>query len=118
MVPRYGQMILDSVEIWNCSQTDTYKAALRFDNAATLYSQVTNSAIHHGNAWGIRVVSSNNILFFNNIIFDFSPIGFGVLSSSNITIDFNVVGYVHPRLSFSGQHIIDKEGAFSICAYN
>jgi hypothetical protein len=54
-------MILDSVEIWNCSQTDSFKSALRFDNAATLYSQVTNSAIHHGNGWGVRVVSSKNI---------------------------------------------------------
>jgi len=80
-------MFLDSVEIWNCSQTDSYKAALRFDNAATLYSQVTNSAIHNGNAWGVRVVSSKNILFENNVIFAFAPIGFGVLSSANITIN-------------------------------
>lgn len=63
MIPRYGQIILDSVEIWNCSQSDSYKAALRFDNAATLESKVINSAIHNGNAWGVRVVSSNNILF-------------------------------------------------------
>jgi len=30
---RYGQTIIDSVEVHNCSQTDTYKSAIRFEGA-------------------------------------------------------------------------------------
>jgi hypothetical protein len=28
---RYGQLILDNVEVYNCSQIDTYKSAIRFE---------------------------------------------------------------------------------------
>jgi len=80
-------MVLDSVEIKNCSQRDTYKAALRFDTAATLWSSVNNSAIHNGFGWGVSVILSENIVFFNNMIFGFTPIGFAVQTSKNITID-------------------------------
>jgi len=62
---------------------------------------VSNSAIHNGNAWGVHIKTSANILFKNNVIFSFKPIGFGVQTSKNITIDGNVVGYVDKRPGFS-----------------
>lgn len=34
IISRTGTTILDSVEIFNCSQIDTFKAALRFESAA------------------------------------------------------------------------------------
>jgi len=80
-------MFLDSVEIKNCSQRDSYKAAVRFDSAVKLWSKVSNSAIHNGKAWGVHIINSENIVFFNNVIFRFAPIGVGVQSSKNITID-------------------------------
>ena len=64
-------MFLDSVEIKNCSQRDTYKAAVRFDTAATLWSTVSNCAIHNGFGWGVHIILSENIVFFNNMIFGF-----------------------------------------------
>ena len=42
----------------------------------------------------------------------------GVQTSNNVTIDGNVLGKVTPRTTFEGQKILDKEGGFSICAYN
>jgi hypothetical protein len=30
---RYGQLVLDHVEVFNCSQIDTYKSAIRFEYA-------------------------------------------------------------------------------------
>ena len=80
-------MILDSIEIKNCSQRDSYKAAVRFDTAATLWSSVSNCAIHNGFGWGVNIILSENIVFFNNMIFGFRPIGFGVQTSKNITIN-------------------------------
>ena len=53
---------MDNVEIFNCSQIDTFKAALRFEGASQKWSSITNSAIHNGYGWGLRVKSSSNIL--------------------------------------------------------
>jgi len=86
-------MFLDSVEIKNCSQRDSYKAAVRFDSASTLWSKVSNCAIHNGIGWGVHIINSEKVVFYNNMIFAFSPIGFGVQASKNITIDQNVFGY-------------------------
>lgn len=119
IVTRVGSTIMDSVEIFNCSQIDTFKAAIRFESAATNYSSITNSAIHNGYAWGMNIKASANIHVANNTFFQFRPIGFGVTSSRNITIDGNIVAGVVDRTTLeSGDQAVDKAGAFSICAYN
>ena len=59
---RYGHTIMDNVEIFNCSQIDTFKAALRFEGASQMWSSITNSAIHNGYAWGLNVKTSSHIL--------------------------------------------------------
>jgi hypothetical protein len=72
---RYGQTYLDNVEIFNCSQIDTEKAALRWENNALGHSSVTNSTIHHGLSWAINVKASQNIIMNNNIVWGFRPLG-------------------------------------------
>jgi hypothetical protein len=62
MTMRYGSMILDNVEIFNSSQIDTHKAAVRFESAVQEWSQVSNCAIHNGYAWAFNVKNSRNIL--------------------------------------------------------
>jgi hypothetical protein len=52
---RYGQLILDNVEVYNCSQIDTYKSAIRFESAETETSSVTNCSLHNGYSWAINV---------------------------------------------------------------
>jgi hypothetical protein len=52
---RVGHMILDHVEIYNNSQIDTFKAAIRFENAMTNWSRVTNCSIHNGFGWGLNI---------------------------------------------------------------
>jgi len=42
---RAGSTIFDNVEIFNCSQYDTLKAALRFDGAKLGVSSITRSTI-------------------------------------------------------------------------
>jgi hypothetical protein len=58
---RFGQTYLDNVEIYNMSQIDTFKAALRWENNALGHSSVTNSSIHHGYAWALNTKASANI---------------------------------------------------------
>ena len=110
---------MDNVEIFNCSQIDTFKAALRFQSASQLYSSVTNSAVHNGYAWGIHVTASANIHIKDNIFFNFRPIGAGIRSSRNITFDNNIVGGIVDRTTLeTGDMVVDKAGAVSICAYD
>jgi len=52
---RSGQTIMDNVEIRDCSQENTHKTALRFQNAHGRPSSITNSALHTGMSWGINV---------------------------------------------------------------
>jgi len=63
VVQRYGQMILDNVEIYNCSQKNLENAAIRFEQVKRLPSSITNCAIHHGLGWGAKVTDSWNIKF-------------------------------------------------------
>jgi hypothetical protein len=91
---RQGQLILDNVEIYNCSQINTMKAAIRFEGAAGKWSSVTNSAIHHGLGWGVNFQSSANVNFDNNIVFGFKPIGVSMLTVANITMNNNIVAHI------------------------
>lgn len=59
---RYGQVYLDNVEIYNMSQIDTFKAAIRWENNVMGHSSVTNCAIHNGYGWALHVKTSRNIL--------------------------------------------------------
>jgi hypothetical protein len=118
IVMRYGEIEIDNIEIYNMSQLDTFKAALRWENNAEGKSSVTNCAIHSGHAWGVHITNSANVLLENNTIWNFRPIGVGVQGSSNINITGNVLGRVDVRPSFQSQTEVDKEAGFSICAYN
>jgi hypothetical protein len=118
MTMRTGSAILDNVEIYNCSQIDTLKAAVRFESAASSYSEVTNCAIHNGYSWAMNVAMSSNILIQNNNMFFFRPVGLSVKSSRNVTIDNNVVGGIVERSTIEADPtMVDKGGAYAICTY-
>jgi len=91
---RSGATHIDSVEFFNCSQIDTQKAAVRFKNAATLSSSVTNSALHNGYSWAVYIAGSQNIEFSNNVVFNFRPVGVNIGRSNNIKIDGNVIAHI------------------------
>lgn len=119
MIDRTGSTIMRNVEIFNCSQIDTFKAALRFESAATHYSEVSNCSFHNGYAWGFRAVGSANINITGNIFHNFRPIGLGVQKSRNITIDDNIVSNIIDRTTIETlDQVVDKSGAISVCAYD
>jgi len=78
MIDRFGTTIMQNVEIFNCSQIDTLKAAIRFESATTLPSSIVNSSIHNGYSWGLNIMGSANINISNNVFFNFRPIGLAV----------------------------------------
>jgi len=67
---------------------------MRFVNAVTKSSSLTNSALHNGYAWGITIYGSKNILIKDNVLYNFRPIGINIGGSSNITVDGNAVGLI------------------------
>jgi hypothetical protein len=117
---RYGQTYMDNVEIFNCSQIDTEKAALRWENNALGHSMVSNSTIHHGLSWGVNVKASQNVILKNNIIWGFRPLGVVFQSMPvNITFDDNVIGHVVMRTTFeAGDGLLDREGCVAVCAHS
>jgi len=85
---------MDSVEISNCGQKDSTRAALRFDQAAAASSTISNSAIHTGLSRAITVKKSNSLKFLNNVFYNFRPIGANFESAINIEFSGNVMLHI------------------------
>jgi parallel beta-helix repeat protein len=82
------------------------------------WSQISNSAIHHGLGVATHVVASSNVLLANNSIFDFKRFGINIESSSNVTIDGNLIGNIRSR-NYSGlDGLMDLSGGVLGCALN
>jgi len=95
---RKGVSIMHNVEIYNSSQIDTFKAAVRFENAVgAKESELVNCSIHNGLAWGIYIKNSANIHLHNNIVYNFRPVGVAFEGVKNITFDGNVVANIVAR---------------------
>jgi hypothetical protein len=115
---RFGQLFMDNVEIYNCSQLNTAKAAIRFEVASGKYSSLTNSVLHNGLSWGMFVERSANIHISNNVFFSFKPLGVVMESVRNITFENNFVGHIYERDTgtMSGQMWADRRGGVVVCA--
>ncbi len=107
---------MTNVEIYNCSQYDTYKAALRFEEAKLGESKIINSSIHHGLGFAINVEFSNNILFRGNNIYNFVKYGVNIMTSKNISIDNNWVTGIYGR-DITSKSLKDDNGAILACAH-
>lgn len=94
---RHGQLIMDNVEVYNCSQADTAKAAVRFEGVTGKTSSITNSAIHNGLGWGVSITSAAKVVMKNNVVFGFRPFGVSMLTVSNIIFKDNIVAHVYER---------------------
>jgi hypothetical protein len=101
---RVGQTVLHNVEIYNCSQINTFKSALRFEGASGSFSHIKGVSLHNGHSWAINIQSSANVRVEDTVVFSFKPIGISILSSMNVTIENNVVAHIYERPKFEGQH--------------
>lgn len=108
---------MDSVEMYNCSQIDTQKAALRFENAITHPHEVKNCAFHNGLGWGMLALRSKNIIFDNNVWFNFRVVGVGMNDVRDVVFSNNFVSHVrhNPTLD-TGPGTIDGQGGVLICS--
>lgn len=112
-------MILDNVEVYNCSQIDTFKAAIRFDSAVVLHSSITNSTFHNGWGWGGSIVNSKNVIMKDNIWFNFRAIGVAIDRAHNVIFDNNVIAHVRDRETLTiSDGYVDKRAGLTVCQYH
>lgn len=86
---RVGNLYMDSVSVYNCSQKATYKSAIKWESALSGHSRVSNSVIHSGKGMGILIYGSQNIELDNNNIISFVENGIWVKRSSRVNITYN-----------------------------
>lgn len=59
---RTGQLILENVELYNSSQRNTEKSAIRLEYAQKMYHRISGCSIWGHNAWGFVAKYSKNII--------------------------------------------------------
>lgn len=94
---RIGRTVMNNVEIYNCSQYDTWKAAIRFEGHKLGFSRISNSSIHHGLGVAVNVIFSQNVEFLNNNVYTFTRYGMVIQTSDNVTFDNNWVAGIFDR---------------------
>lgn len=81
------------------------------------YSQISNSAIHHGLGLGVQTTAAANVLLANNTFFDFVRFGINIETSNNITVSGNLVGQISSRGLTGLDGLVDVEAGILGCAY-
>lgn len=113
---RTGSLIFDNVQVYNCSQADTYKAAIRFESAMGAYSRVSNSTVHNSMAWSVSVFRSNNVVLTDSYFIGSVSIGVHIDFVKNFTMTRTMTADVMIRV-FKGFNMVDKEACVAICTY-
>ena len=114
---RKGQIIMDQVQVFNCSQKDTYYGAIRFEGHIAGHSRISNSAIHNGLGMGVVVLNGNNVELVNNAFVGFRQVGMMLDFVRNCTITGNFIGDVFDRGIQFIDMTIDKEACVAYSSY-
>lgn len=68
--------------------------------------------------WGVAIKNSKNVVFKNNNIFGFRPVGMSISASSSIEFDGNLIGNIQKRTTIEASSVFeDKEGGLLSCTY-
>lgn len=76
-----GLLEMSGVELYNVSQRDTYKAAIRFEGALTMKHKLDNVVAHKGLGWGLSIKSSANVEITKSSFVGFYMIGMSINAS-------------------------------------
>ena len=98
LVQRIGNLYMDNVQVYNCSQKMTYKGAIRWENASKGYTRVQNSVISSGRAVGLVIENSANVEIVDTTVADFIQQGIWIFSSTNVTVDGAWVHHIIPEV--------------------
>lgn len=116
LVPRIGQTIFWSVEVYNCSQYDLEHSSLRFDNAMLGTSSIKNSVVHNGHGEAILAINAKNIELSDNVIYKHTKYGIRLQRCSDFTIDNNLVMHISEKTITEKMPIFFPGAGISVCA--
>jgi len=111
---------MDNVEVFNCSQRNTHRSAIRFENANLLWSSITNTVVWGSEMWSFSAQYSSNINIDSCDFIGSRAIGVGVFESHNVTINNIIAAAQRKREDFDvgvATSVVDKESCVSMCAY-
>ena len=94
--PRVGTIHWDNIAIFNCSQTETFMPALKFDSAIMGEKIISNSAVSTGPGHGIHIMNSQRVTLTNNNIHDFVYYGLFAERAGNLVLEGNILSGVRP----------------------
>jgi hypothetical protein len=83
--------------MFNCSQRDNQRAALRFEGTFNKLHSVSNSVAHEGLGWGLGVFSSANVNIINSSFINFKQVAVKVEASSSVNFNGIFAGDVMRR---------------------
>jgi len=114
-----GLLEMDNVELYRCSQRDTFKSAIRFEGAMTAKHKLHGVVAHQGLGWGMFIKSSANIDLKNSSFIGFYQTGVTIDASQDIKmVGMNVMDVKSnsDRLKTPGKSI-EKEACVANCSY-
>lgn len=91
---RTGNLIMDNAQVFNCSQKQTWKSAVKFHGAFKGNSKISNSVLNTGKGIGVMIQNSVNVELKDNVIADFVKQGIWVRESQNVILDGNWVHHI------------------------
>ena len=91
---RYGETVLEYVEIYNCSHRDTERAALRWEDNYDSYGRAIGVSVHGSLGFGVLVKNSKNVQIEDLIIAGARQFGMALESTRNVTVDRALISNV------------------------
>ena len=113
---RGGSLTFDNVEVRNCSQRDTYKAAIRFEGAIGGPSLIQDSVVHGSLAWSMLVSSSSNVEVIDSSFIGSRAVGVNLHSIRNVHLDGIFVADVQEREITSLDMAVDRRACVAFCS--
>lgn len=116
---RKGYAKFDSVEVARCSQKDTYKAAIRFENTGSNSEQsfIKNSVVHDSEAWSLYISNSRDIQVESSDFIGSKQVGVNLRSITDCRINDIFVADVRSRVNEAGDNYVDKEACVAYCSF-
>lgn len=101
----------------NCSQKNTFNAAIRFESAgATGKNWIKNTVVHNSEAWSLLIKGSKNILVEDSDFIGAKAVGVNIQSVQNVKLDGIFVGDVQKRVWQTIGKAIDLEACVAFCS--
>ena len=105
-----GNLVLDGIEIQNCGQRDTRKAAIDLNWVKKVKGShsITNSTFNNGQGWAVNMEKAEGLFFKNNVIYNARR--YGIYLGENVaavSIEDNLIIGIKERSNYDNIEYFD-----------